>query len=296
MGSDSAVTTSWTDALKADEVPCPISVQKHLLEVHHCYPGFTESCAAQCKDLAGQTSYEWLCNVIDPMRHRNILDLACGSGVLLELCRARFPQHTLTGIDMSPSELALARRRLSGKNVTLHEQLAQDLSFVERGSLDAVLCHWALTLMDPVEPVLREIKRVLAPGGVFSAIIDGDPKAAPGYAEINDLIFKHVQMKLPTYGDYDLGDPRTRTPRSLAALARSIFKTTEVSVETSTFTLEGEPVSLAREAVGFFYAAYILPAAARKRLINDLAAYLRARTKKGPAVFSMPVCRLIVRF
>ena len=113
MGSDSAVTTSWTDALKADEVPCPISVQKHLLEVHHCYPGFTESCAAQCKDLAGQTSYEWLCNVIDPMRHRNILDLACGSGVLLELCRARFPQHTLIGIDMSPAELALARRRLS---------------------------------------------------------------------------------------------------------------------------------------------------------------------------------------
>lgn len=296
MKSDSAVTTSWTDALKADEVPCPISVRRHLLEVHHRNPGFTESCAAKCKDLNERTSYEWLCNVIDPMQHRSILDLACGSGVLLELCRARFPQQTLTGVDMSPAELALASKRLSGQNVTLHEQLAQDLSFVKRASLDAVLCHWALTLMDPVEPVLREIKRVLAPGGVFSAIIDGDPEAAPGYAEINDLIFKHVQIKLPTYGDYDLGDPRTRTPRSLAALARRIFKTKNVSVETSTFTLEGEPVSVAREAVGFFYAAYILPAAARKRLINDLAAFLRGSTQKGAAVFSMPVCRLIVRF
>jgi ubiquinone/menaquinone biosynthesis C-methylase UbiE len=297
MESDSAITTSWTEALEADEVPCPISLRTHLLEVHRRYPGFTEGCATKCKDSAGHTSYEWLCDVIDPARHRSILDLACGSGFLLELCRARFPQvDTLTGVDMSPAELALARRRLSGKDVTLHERLAQDLSFAKRGSLDAVLCHWALTLMDPIEPVLREIDRVLAPGGVFTAIVDGDPAAAPGYAEINDLVFQYVRMELPTYGDHDLGDPRTRTPRSLAMLARSVFKTTDVSVETSTFTLEGKPASLALEAAGFFYAAYILPAAARKRLLTDLAAFFHANAKDGVAAFCMPVCRLVVRF
>lgn len=297
MKIESAIRTSWTDALENNEEPCLNSLREHLLEVHRRHPGFTEGCATKCKDAAGRTSYEWLCDVIGPARHPRILDLACGGGFLLEQCHARYPDaDALAGVDMSPAELALARTRLAGKDVALHEGLAQDLSFAETGSFDAVLCHWALTLMDPVEPVFREVERVLASGGVFAAIVDGDPAGSPGYAAINDLVFKYVRTELPTYGDQDLGDPRTRTPQTLAALVRSLFATADVSVETSIFSLSGVPEALAEEAAGFFYAAFILPTPVRARLLSELTALFEENAEDGTARFLMPVCRLIVRF
>ncbi|MEM6649896.1 MAG: class I SAM-dependent methyltransferase [Pseudomonadota bacterium] len=234
--------------------------------------------------------------MVEPTRHHRVLDLACGSGVLLDLCHTRFANLTsLMGVDMSADELALARERLGGKDVVLHEALAQNLKFAPPQSVDAVLCHWALTLMDPVEPVLEEIDRILSPGGVFSAVVDGDPAAAPGYEAVNDLIFQYVREELPTYGDQDLGDPRTRTPETLATLANSVFDTANVSVETSVFSLQGAPEVVAKEAAGFFYAAFVLPAPARAQLLEELAELLQKNASEGTAKFFMPVCRLVVR-
>ncbi|MEL6279788.1 MAG: class I SAM-dependent methyltransferase [Pseudomonadota bacterium] len=294
MKSRNALKTSWTDALEKSEAPCDASLREHLLEAHRLHPGFTEGCATKCKDAEGRTSYEWLCDVVEPSCHRRMLDLACGSGYLLSLCRDRFPDaQTLTGIDMSAAELRLAEERLAGEGVLLIEGLAQDLSFADDATLDAVLCHWALTLMNPVEPVLREVERVLATGGVFAAVVDGDPMDAPGYAEINDLVFKYVSKELPNYGDLSLGDPRTRDPQSLEKLARTVFKTAEVRTERSVFVLEGPKHEIAEEAVGFFYAAFILPPDARARLLKEVEAMF-AETADDAAVFSLPVCRLVV--
>ncbi len=295
MNNPNALKTLWTDALANAEAPCGVSLREHLLEVHRLHPGFTEGCATKCRDAQRRTSYEWLCDVVDPARHRRILDLACGSGFLLELCRDRFPAaETLAGVDMSQAELALAEKRLAGKGVMLRECFAQDLSFADAGSFDAVLCHWALTLMDPVEPVLREVDRVLAPGGVFAAVVDGDPADAPGYAEINDLVFKYVREELPTYGDQSLGDPRTRNPDALATLAGDFFASAEVNVETSVFTLEGPVAAIAEEAVGFFYAAFVLPPPGRASLLAEVKAFFEATAFDGAAVFSLPVSRLRV--
>ncbi len=296
MKSDTAVTTAWTAALARNEPPSARALKEHLLEVHRRNPGFTESCATRCRDAAGRTSYRWLCDAMALIRQPRILDLACGSGVLLDVCRMQRPDaRALVGVDMSAAELALARARLAGRGVTLHQGLAQDLSFAGRATFDAVLCHWALTLMDPIEPVLREVARVLAPGGVFAAVVDGDPAVAPGYAAVNDVVFKHVQRELPGYGDHDLGDPRTRTPEALAALAEGVFAGADVGVETSAFALTGPPDLLAKEAAGFFYAAFVLPPPAQARLHGELTTFFAARAAGDDARFVMPICRLIVR-
>ncbi|MEO0400605.1 MAG: class I SAM-dependent methyltransferase [Pseudomonadota bacterium] len=294
MKTPPAVRTSWTDALSTDDMPCPNALREHLQEVHRRHPGFTERCASKCVDDNGRTSYEWLSEAIDPERHNAILDLACGSGFFLNLCADRFPNtQTLCGVDMSGAELALAEKRLAGKGVVLYEGLAQDLSFSDDGAFNAALCHWALTLMDPVEPVLREIRRVVAPGGVFSAIVDGDPAAAEGYTEINEIVFEHVRSELPAYVGKDLGDPRTRQPERLKMLACDAFETTSVSVQSAPFMLRGAPARLAEEVVGFFYAAYVLSEPARERLIDELTRLFDKEAKGGIATFSMPVCRLV---
>ena len=59
---------------------------EHLLEIHKSKPGFTENCASKCLNRFGQSSYEWLIDIVDETKHLQILDLACGSGLLLEIC------------------------------------------------------------------------------------------------------------------------------------------------------------------------------------------------------------------
>jgi SAM-dependent methyltransferase len=293
--TDAPLRTDWTDTLARGAAPAPDALRAHLRRIHHDHAGFTESCAMRCRDAEGRTSYAWLAEAVDPERHGVVLDLACGSGPLLQLCHATLPGALrLVGVDMSPDELALARARLPEGRARLIEAQAQRLDALADGAVDVALCHWALTLMDPVAPVLEEVARVLAPGGRFAALVDGPMEAAPGYADVHDLIYGHVQAALPGYGTVDLGDPRVRGTADLVALARAAFPGASVRVETGVVTMSAPAETLAEEAAGFFYAAFVLAPEARARMLADLAALLAGMAPDGPPRFAMPVNRLVV--
>ena len=290
--------TAWTRAVARGLAPDGASLREHLLAVHGANAGFTEACASRCLDDRGRSSYAWLAESIDPRRHRDVLDLACGSGPLLALAHGRHGDRIrLTGVDMCDDELSLARARVAGAALTLHRGLAQDMAFLADASQDVVLCHWALTLMDPVAPVLQEVERVLRPGGRFDAIVDGDMESAPGYRAVHDLIYGWVQRAYPAYGRFDLGDARVRDTAALVALARQTFAGAEVRIEPSVLYLSDTPEALAREAAGFFYAAFVLSIDAHDAMLAELAELLRTRAgagDRGPATFAMPINRLTV--
>ena len=289
-----ALRTDWTDRLACGMAPGAAELRAHLRAVHRAHAGFTERCAARCRDAEGRTSYAWLAEAVAPERHATVLDLACGSGPLLQLCHETLPPRTrLVGIDMSPEELALARARLPEGRADLVEARADRLDVLADATVDAVLCHWALTLMDPVAPVLAEIARILAPGGRFAAIVDGPMDAAPGYAGVHDLIYAHVQAEFPAYGAVDLGDPRVRAAEGLTALVRAAFPEAAMRVETGVVAMSGPAATLAEEAAGFFYAAFVLPPVARLRMLGDLAELLSAGAG-AEAAFAMPINRLVV--
>lgn len=287
--------TDWTHSLERGAVPDSEALRAHLRAVHRDHAGFTESCAMQCRDTAGRTSYEWLAEAVRSDKHRIMLDVACGSGPLLQLCHETLPPELrLIGIDMSPDELALARNRLPEGRVELIEAEAQKLDFLEDDSVDIALCHWALTLMDPVLPVLTELARVVAPGGRFAALVDGPMDAAPGYEAVHDLIYSHVQARLPDYGLRDLGDPRIRNAKSLVSLVEDTFPGSSVNVETEVVTMSGPPRVVAAEASGFFYAAFVLSPSERVQMLDDLAALLAVQSSGRATTFNMPVNRIMV--
>ena len=266
------------------------ALRAHLTAVHERAPGFTEGCASACLNADGINSYAWLCHAARPPESGAVLDLACGSGVLLERCRSMFgPDVALSGLDMSAAELALAESRLGRDGPRLHRGLAQKLDFASDNSFDAVLCHWALTLMDPLEPVLEEIRRVLRPGGTFAAIVDGPASSAPGYSEICALIDAHVRRAAPDYAE--LGDPRARDGRSLAALARSVFPGADVRVDGEVFSMQGHPARLAETTAGFFYSTFVLGGADHEAMLDELTGFFAAQARPR---YNMPVNRLCV--
>ena len=298
VNAKSGLSSIWTDSLANNQQPGDKALLAHLRTVHQNNAGFTEKCASSCRDKAGRNSYEWLAEIVPDVDGIRVLDLACGSGPLLKILYDRNKKFKLKGADISPEELELAKARLPKGSVDLLELKAQNLTAIDDNSIDVVLCHWALTLMNPITPVLNEIRRVLSSGGKFAALVNGPMDAAPGYNDVYNLIYKYVQAKLPRYGEIDLGDPRIRSTDSLKNLLSDAFPDANISIETSTVSMEGSVAEVAETTAGFFYASFILPPETRRILLSELSNLLIVSKQSGyqerQGRFSMPINRLVV--
>lgn len=96
---------------------------------------------------------------------KRILDAGCGNGRYLRfLLRHADPDAVLTGFDLSLRMLHRARARLRSGRVT---QAVADLTRLPYGdgTFDAVVCGWVLEHLPDPTPGLRELARVMRPGG-----------------------------------------------------------------------------------------------------------------------------------
>jgi len=98
---------------------------------------------------------------------RRILDAGCGTGEILTSLARAFPTSHVTGVDLSPESLRLARwlvDHLELTNVELEEGNLLDLP-VDLQSFDLITSMGVLhTLADPAEGLRRLAERI-APGG-----------------------------------------------------------------------------------------------------------------------------------
>jgi SAM-dependent methyltransferase len=98
-----------------------------------------------------------------------VLDHACGSGTDLLLAARRIgPEGRAIGVDMTPAMLVAAQRAAREADledrVELRPGLFEELP-VERAGVDIVLSNGVLNLAPDKPRVMREIARVLRPGG-----------------------------------------------------------------------------------------------------------------------------------
>ena len=290
------IKSAWIRQIETGQQPSSSDLRDHLEAVHDNNAGFTEAFAWNCRDVNGKNSYELLADIVDQKYHSHVLDLGCGSGVLLDLCNQNFgAELVLSGVDMNGSELKLARKRLAHTDTKLYQGAAQNLNYLADSSFDVIFCHWALTLMDPVVEVLATIKRLLKERGTFAAIIDGDPKIAPGYLEVHDIIYEHVQCKYPDYGVFELGDSRVRTTAELQKLTAETFEDFDINITPITLSFNAAPSVLAREAAGFFYASFVLSPNDFSKMLTDLEKYFIKNQQDRISYFTMPVNLLVVR-
>lgn len=94
-----------------------------------------------------------------------VLDVGCGTGAAAR-CVSAMPLRTgvTIGIDVNPAMVLVARSRANGRGAAYHTGNAQALPYRD-GAFDVVVCAQSLQFVpDPVTAV-REMKRVLAPGG-----------------------------------------------------------------------------------------------------------------------------------
>jgi len=92
-----------------------------------------------------------------------VLDVACGTGQLLESLAERSDLPELVGIDRVPAMLEVARRRL-GQRATVLECEAAQLPFAD-ADFQLVTSTNALHYFRDVDATLRELRRVISPDG-----------------------------------------------------------------------------------------------------------------------------------
>ncbi len=151
------------------------AAETYLQDFHRRQVGVTSAAFAHLPARSASTSYASSYAALSDLvpvgnRPLSVLDLGCGDGHLLGLLAARRqPQLQLLGVDMSEAELAAARAALPA-SVWLQQGRGQALD-VPDASIDCLVSHMALMLMDDIEQVMREIRRVLRPGSQFATIV-----------------------------------------------------------------------------------------------------------------------------
>ena len=98
-----------------------------------------------------------------------IIDLGCGPGLLLHDFGRRYPEATLFGYDVTRAMVAHAQQLAfpgTKPTLALHDVATQPLPHAA-SSVHLVSMSSVLHVLDEPLPVLAEIRRVLAPDGVF---------------------------------------------------------------------------------------------------------------------------------
>lgn len=136
-----------------------------------------------------------------------VVDVACGTGVVtLAAADAVSPGGEVVGVDLNPGMLAVARRK--APDIEWHQGAAESLAFGE-GSFDAAVSQFGLMFFTDREAALREMWRVLRPGGRLVVTLWGSLEDTPGYAGMTLLLQRLFGDSIADLlrAPYSLGDP-----------------------------------------------------------------------------------------
>ncbi len=143
---------------------------------------------------------------LDPQPAERVLDVACGTGIVTRLAAERVgPSGTVVGADSSPAMLAAARRASAGMPIDWREADAAALPFAD-ASFDLILCQQGLQTFPDRVGALRQMRRVLTPGGRIGLAVFGPQQESPGYDAVGHVLTRYLGPEAGALPLFALGD------------------------------------------------------------------------------------------
>jgi len=151
---------------------------------------------------------------------QQVLDVACGTGIV---ARQAAPlvgaQGQIVALDMNPTMLAVARAlpAPAGAAIVWHEGNALALPFPDH-TFDVVLCQHGLSFFPDRAAAVRDMRRVLRPGGRAAVIVLQALAQHPVFAALMESVADHLALPVSAVmTPFALGD---------AEELRALFTTT----------------------------------------------------------------------
>lgn len=128
-----------------------------------------------------------------------VLDVGCGSGWAARLIATKARNGRVVGIDISDEMVTLSAETSKGfSNVEFRVASAEALPFAD-GEFTHAFSMESLYYYADMPTALKEIRRVLAPGGLFVTVVDLYQENEPSHQWVEDL---KVPVQLLSIADY----------------------------------------------------------------------------------------------
>jgi ubiquinone/menaquinone biosynthesis C-methylase UbiE len=131
-----------------------------------------------------------LIELADPKQGERVLDVGCGTGVVARQVAERLGSScTVTGVDLSPNMLAVARAVANQNRLKIDwcQGNAEQLPFSET-SFDLVLCQFALMFIPNKAAALAEMHRVVSKSGRVLISVWQSLDRHPFYQTLHEVI------------------------------------------------------------------------------------------------------------
>ncbi len=110
-----------------------------------------------------------------------LLDVACGTGVVMEQAARTVPLEQIVGLDPSPGMLEAARKKFPG--ATFWEARAESIPAPD-AAFDFLVMGYALRHVTTFDDAFKEFFRVLKPGGKVLILEISRPASRTGYLAV----------------------------------------------------------------------------------------------------------------
>ncbi len=141
----------------------------------------------------------------DQLRGRRVLEVGCGAGTDL----VRFARHgaAVTGVDLAPSAIALARKNFGFEKLPARLAVAdgEALPFADRW-FDLVYAHGVVQYTTNDQALVQECRRVLRPGGMAIFQVYNRVSWLNALSQVTKVDLEHVDA--PTLKKYSIAEFR----------------------------------------------------------------------------------------
>jgi demethylmenaquinone methyltransferase/2-methoxy-6-polyprenyl-1,4-benzoquinol methylase len=183
--------------LGSDSAPSQTARKREALELFRGLPRRYDALSAALSFWQDPRWRRALVSAVAPQPAERVLDVATGTGMVAAELLAR-ADCSVVGVDQSAEMLAAARSRFAAvarSRVELIEGQAEALPFPD-ASFDALTFTYLLRYVEDPAATIRELARVVRPGGRVASLEFGVPPWAPARAAWR----LYTAIGLPTLG------------------------------------------------------------------------------------------------
>jgi len=162
----------------------------------------------------------------------HVLDMASGTGEPGLTLSTLLPEGSVTGTDLSENMVAIANKHAKQRGITNYQSEVHDASDMpfESNFFDHIICRFGIMFFPDMQGSLREMTRVLKPGGSLAVTVWAGPGLNPFLTLMAMTVIEKLKLPKPPPGTPGLFRCAQPGLTSQLIIDAGLYKVTESNI------------------------------------------------------------------